>query len=269
MICPVCSKSFDDSRGMNVHKSRWKCGDDTHLTKTSSIPSIGSVPFEREILFTESLFGDALYDMQVEVETEISSTATGTKTTSHITKYVNFQKDFVARIYGENAFIAKSTHEFIDAVANNPLNLESHRQGCLMLNSFAKEAQLSRAMSNKLLKLIMFFKPAMKIPKGWRSVKKHIDKHIDNDRDFIESTLSYPDDWKMSDWKETGQAPLPVSLRTRDPLMCIAELFVNPHIMINWRQHVQLDAYKKYVPGMHIIHIIVIIFNNYVVVYPK
>jgi len=241
--CDKCGSSFDTKGGLGVHKGRW-CRPDHYLGEVNQ-----AIHIHNRELPVSQLEDELEYDDQTDVFFASSPIDTP-MSENPMHEYLDFQRRFVTDLYGHNAFDAPSIEVFANNVQTNPHNSDSFRNSCLSLFAFAKEAQLSRSNSNKLLSIIREFKPTVKVPKGWRSVKKHVDTHLKSLNEFKTKEFPYPDHWKMSQWKESGQSPSPLTFRARDPLQCVAELFMNPQIMSGWRSHVKLDAYQTFVPGI-------------------
>jgi hypothetical protein len=163
-----------------------------------------------------------------------------------VNRYCQFQYDFYDSTFGVAALLSSTKEEFEMWVKTAYEDDDGSLITRMRLYSFGVEENLSRESMGKLLSIINDSKPSVKVPRCGRTLYRGADKSLIKFDSILEKDVPYPEEWEMRTWKrrELGAPPLPVHLRVRHPVQCIAKQLIDPELMLGYHDgHRHLRPY--------------------------
>jgi hypothetical protein len=171
----------------------------------------------------------------------------------HEMKYYVFQQEHLKKCYGEAAMKTSDFKSFKKELKIKDASTNRFRKALYPhILKFADEVHLSRDQGVELLKLLKTvhshaFRRAS-IPDSWKTILKHSAKFHSHENEFVlKKVIKYPKSWKMKYWG--GYKPKEVELKARDPIAAIATMLVDPVVAYGWKNHINLNSFRKYADG--------------------
>jgi hypothetical protein len=204
--CEICHQNFPCKYGYNNHKR---------------IHKKNQVPLHQDGLFDYFQEADGRVDDYMQEEANLRDI------TPASFKYIGYQREFCAAVYGPHAYYVESWEDFVTAVLNNQRFDTKLVTNAFSITRFAKDASLTLNESNKLVKLIHNVSGGLvdSIPRTFKRAETLSTLRMKTDIPFLSSTVEFPERWMMDRWL-TGSKPSPAVVEVRDPIACIAQQFI-------------------------------------------